>query len=355
MVGAAFAACLLSIGVADGATATSAQQHPDAPRDGRVEGSARGPQLDIAKTVNPNPMTVGAEAEYVITVTNSGDTDAADVVVTDQLDSAVQPGDLPADCSADGRTVTCGGEGTTVPAGESVRFTVPVTTSSDLADGTNIVNSATVDSATPGASGDSTRLVAQARTLTNVVITKDGPATVSPDGTVTYTLTTTNQGPSDAVDVTLQDATNGQLTTIESASSVCDSGGLTVTCPLGTLEPGQSEVVTIMLSVTPDVPVGTVIPNCAEMYTGTRQTTTEDDRSCVETNVTPTDPTDPPTDPTDPPTDPTDPPTGPTEPPTEPTEPTDHPDEPKPPKPDPGDLPTAPEPTPNDGHLPVTG
>ncbi|SFT61557.1 conserved repeat domain-containing protein [Actinopolyspora lacussalsi subsp. righensis] len=320
------AACLLSIGVADGATATSAQQ--------RSEGSARSPQLDITKTVNPNPMTVGAEAEYVITVTNSGDTDAADVVVTDQLDSAVQPGDLPADCSADGRTVTCGGEGTTVPAGESVRFTVPVTTSSDLADGTNIANSATVDSSTPGASGDSTRLVSQARTLTNVAITKDGPATVSPDGTITYTLTTTNQGPSDAVDVTLQDATNGQLTTIESASSVCDSGGLTVTCPLGTPEPGQSEVVTITLRVNPDVPVGTVIPNCAEMYTGTRRTTTEDDRSCVETNVTPTDPTDPPTDP---------------------TEPTDHPEKPKPPKPDPGDLPTAPEPTSNDGHLPVTG
>ncbi|WP_170837260.1 DUF7507 domain-containing protein [Actinopolyspora xinjiangensis] len=354
------AACLLSVGTVTGAaTATPADRPGEGPGARQAEGSARSPRLDITKTVTPNPMTVGAEAEYVITVTNTGDTDAEDVVVTDQLDSGVRVGELPADCSVDGRTVTCGGAGTTVPAGESVRFTVPVTTDPGLADGTNIVNTAGVDSSTPGTSGDSTRLVSQARTLTNVEITKEGPATVSPDGTITYTLTTTNHGPSDAVDVTLHDATNGQLTTVESASGVCDSGGLTVTCPLGTLRPGRSEVVTITVSVNPDLPAGTVIPNCAEMYTGTRQTTTEDDRSCVETEVTPTepppDPTDPPPEPSDPPPEPSEPPPEPTDPPPEPTDSNGPPTDTQEPKPGPDELPQAPEPSPSEGHLPVTG
>ncbi|KGI80288.1 hypothetical protein IL38_17650 [Actinopolyspora erythraea] len=100
------AACLLSVGTVTGAaTATPAERPAEGPGARQTEGSARSPQLDITKTVNPNPMTVGAEAEYVITVTNTGDTDAEDVVVTDQLDSGVRGRELPADCSVDGRTV----------------------------------------------------------------------------------------------------------------------------------------------------------------------------------------------------------------------------------------------------------
>lgn len=55
--------------------------------------------------------------------------------------------------------------------------------------------------------------------------------------TVSAAIAVTNHGPSEAVDVTVEDETNGNLTTITDRPDECPGGGLTLTCPLGTLEP----------------------------------------------------------------------------------------------------------------------
>lgn len=150
---------------------------------------ARAANLQISKVVSPEPLIIGGEATYVVTVTNTGDTSATGVTVTDELDANVAPGSPGAGCSADGQVVTCGGSGLIIPVGESQEFTIPVTVGSGLPDGTNIVNNPAVTA--DNASSASTRLVSQAQTSTDVEITKSGPVLVNPDGTISYDVEVT--------------------------------------------------------------------------------------------------------------------------------------------------------------------
>ncbi|MFI6519094.1 COG1361 S-layer family protein [Spirillospora sp. NPDC050679] len=249
--------------------------------------AARDADLKVTKTVSPDPMVIGAQAVYTVTVTNGGDRAASDVTVTDTLPDRVTAGALPGDCTLIGRQATCGGPGTTVPAGGSVVYRIPVTVDPALADGTNLTNRADVTTSSSGARTGGTQLISQTRTRTDVEITKTGPAEVAPDGTITYTLAVTNHGPSDAVDVTVQDPTNGNLTDIVDLPPECPASGLTVTCPLGTLGPGETKVLTFTVKVDHGVGQGTAIQNCAMVYTGSRETNMDNNKSCMGTTVGP--------------------------------------------------------------------
>lgn len=239
--------------------------------------------LQITASVSPNPMVIGDSATYTVTVTNSGSDNADNATVTITLDSNVTIGTLPDGCTASGQVVTCGGTGTTVAAGGTLTYQIPVTVDSSLSDGTNITMRASVSSSS--AQTQQTQLISQAQTLTDVEITKTAPATVNADGTITYTLTVTNKGPSDAVNVTVQDPTNGNLTTITSLPTECPASGLTVTCALGTLTAGEAKTFDFIVKVNSGVSDGTVINNCATVYTGTRESDTDNNISCVETTV----------------------------------------------------------------------
>ncbi|MBO2453191.1 DUF11 domain-containing protein [Actinomadura barringtoniae] len=252
-----------------------------------VTREARNANLQVTKSVSPDPMTIGAEAVYTVTVTNSGDSAASDVTVTDALPSEVTVGTAPSGCAVSGQKVTCGGTGVSVPAGGSITYQIPVTVDPSLSDGTNLTSRADVSTSTPGAQAQGTQLISQTRTLTDVEITKTGPATVNPDGTITYTIKVVNHGPSDAVDVTVQDPTNGNLTTIVDLPAECPASGLTVTCPLGRLGPGETKTFTFTVKVNAGVNDGTSIANCAMVYTGSRETDTDNNNSCMDTIVGP--------------------------------------------------------------------
>ncbi|MFJ9180042.1 hypothetical protein [Streptomyces sp. NPDC102360] len=258
--------------------AASASPQERAPR-------AAGP-LRLEKTVAPDPLTVGGKGVYTLVVTNTGDESAHDVTVTDNLDSHLSTGEgLPGSCTASGSTVTCGGSGTDLAPGASATYEIPVTVDPSTTDGTNIVNHATASSSDAQSAEAQTITIAQ--TQTNVKLTKTGPATVDPDGSYDYTFTVTNEGPSDAVDVTVEDNTDGLDLDIQDLPSECPPSGTTITCPLHTLAPGEEHTFTVRVHAHDDVPAGTVIPNCADVYTGSRETVTTDNHSCTTTAVTP--------------------------------------------------------------------
>ncbi|MDT0303211.1 COG1361 S-layer family protein [Streptomonospora wellingtoniae] len=243
------------------------------------------PVLGISKSVSPNPMIAGDEATYTVTVTNSGDEAAEDVTVTDTLDGDLDFASSP-DCTASGQVVTCGGDGTTIAPGGSATYQITVRVDPGVSDGTNITNPA--EAAASNAQGARTQNIAQTQTLTDVEITKTGdPATVNPDGTITYTIVVTNNGPSDAVEVFVQDPTNGNLTTIESLPGRCPPSGLAISCDLGTLAPGDAVELEVTVSVNPGVAPGTEIVNCATVYTGSRESDTGNNDSCATTVVGP--------------------------------------------------------------------
>ncbi len=155
---------------------------------------------------------------------------------------------LPSGCTSCGQTVTC--TEATIPAGGSVAYDIPVKVSPSLSDGTNISLQGLVSSA--DAPSTNTQLMVPAFTQADVAIEKTGLAMVAPDGTITYTITVTNHGPSNAPSVTWHDPTDGNLTTI--TSYPCGNTSLTVTCDPGTLAAGVSRAFTITVQVNPGVP-----------------------------------------------------------------------------------------------------
>lgn len=245
--------------------------------------------LAMTSSVSPSPLVVGETAIYTVTVQNTGTAAAANVVTTLPFDPAgavsVDSSALPSGCASAGQTVTC--TAATIPDGGSVSYTIPVTVLPSVSDGTNIALRGTA-TATGGLTA-STDLITQAFTQVDVEITKSGPAIVSPGGTITYTITVTNNGPSDAATVNWTDPTNGNLTTI--TSYPCGNTGLTVTCQVGTMAPGQTHVYHLTVKVNDDVPAGAVITNCATVDTGTRpETNPDNNNSCTDTYVDPVTP-----------------------------------------------------------------
>lgn len=240
--------------------------------------------LAISASVSPSPLVIGSPAVYTVTVSNTGNAAATNVTTTLPFEPSggLTFGALPATCAASGLTVTC--MEATIPAGGSVIYQIPVTIAPSLHDGTNIVLRARA-SAT-GVPAATTDLITQAFTRVDVEIDKAGPATVSPGGTITYTITVTNHGPSDAATVTWHDPMDGNQVTIDGYP--CGNTGLTVSCSVGTMAPGETRTFTITATVKPNLPDGTVITNCAVVYTGTSpETNTDNNQSCLDTTVGP--------------------------------------------------------------------
>ncbi len=252
---------------------------------GMVPGAEDTAALAVSASVSPSPLVIGDPAVYTVTVNNTGEAAATGVTTTLPFTPAgglTIGSPLPAGCAASGLTVTC--TEAAIPAGGSVTYQVPVTILPGVSDGTNIVLRA--EASATGVPAATTNLITQAFTRVDVEIDKTGPATVSPGGTITYTITVTNHGPSDAATVTWHDPMDGNQVTIDGFP--CGDTGLTVSCSIGTMAPGETRTFTITGTVNPDLPDGTVITNCAVVYTGTSPDTVPDNnQSCVTTIVAP--------------------------------------------------------------------
>jgi len=174
--------------------------------------------LAITKTDGVTTATPGGSVTYTITASNAGPSNAPGATVTDTF-----PASLTATWTcvgAGGGTCTASGSGNisdtvNLPAGGSVTYTASASISSS-ATGT-LSNTATVSAPggvtdpTPGnnSATDTDTLSASA----DLAITKtDGVTTVTPGGSVTYTITASNAGPSSAVGGTVADTFPAVLT-----------------------------------------------------------------------------------------------------------------------------------------------
>ena len=105
--------------------------------------------LHIAMTALPSSVAAGAQVSYTITVTNTGASPAAQVVVTDQLPASLSL----VSCQAEGSA--CGGSSSSPTAtfaslapGASAAVTIVASAGCGVVDHSSIVNSATVTAAT---------------------------------------------------------------------------------------------------------------------------------------------------------------------------------------------------------------
>ncbi|MGV9377537.1 hypothetical protein ACWDRB_17060 [Nonomuraea sp. NPDC003707] len=137
------------------------------------------PDLRIIGTVSPEPMVIGGESVYSVTVTNAGDRAAQNVTVIDTLDRNAIPGPIPDDCALirHGGAVACGGPGLTLPAGQSVSYEIPVMIDPGVPEGAHVLNRAEVTAW--GMGSGTTRMVSPTRARVG-----GRPEAAGPDGAV---------------------------------------------------------------------------------------------------------------------------------------------------------------------------
>lgn len=118
-------------------------------------------------------------------------------------------------------------------------------------------------------------------------ITKtDSPDPVTAGGNLTYTLTATNNGPSDATGVKVTDTLPAGVTFVPATSSPgCAVAGNIVTCDLGDLANGASATVTIDVTVDSTSACASILTNTAEVSSNEPDSDSTNNTAITDTAV----------------------------------------------------------------------
>ena len=205
-----------------------------------------GPEADllITKSSTPNPYVPGAGFTYTITVTNSGLSDVVNARVQDALPAAISG--FGWTCTPNGAGASCGttnGTGNidaliTLPVGVGINVTFSVTGTMPSGTTGSLVNTASVsvpagttDTDMDNNSATDTATAASSAPSADSSITKSDSATEAvPGNSITYTITVTNNGPSDVTGATVNDTMPATLTSVTwtctaSSGSSCTASG----------------------------------------------------------------------------------------------------------------------------------
>jgi uncharacterized repeat protein (TIGR01451 family) len=220
-----------------------------------TETTTLSPEIDlrITKTDSADPVIAGGSLTYTIIVTNDGPSTATNVNVSDTIPTGMVFTSVTSTqgTASQASGVVTGALGTLAPAA-SATITLVV----GVSNGTrgDITNTATV-TATETEVSTANNSASATTTITpsvDLVITKtDSADPVAAGGTLTYTLTVVNNGPSEATNVVVTDNLPTGLTFTSgntTAGSVSNVGN-NVTATVGTLASGATATITINATV----------------------------------------------------------------------------------------------------------
>ena len=243
--------------------------------------------ISVIKTGNPNPVDRGEMLNFTMEVSNSGPSNAENVILSD----IVPPSITGVEFSIDGGLTWNPWTGSyiigTLANGSSRTILIRGIVSS-TATGT-ITNTATVASTTPDPNPDnntSTVIIEVSAISADVSVVKtSNPNPVIPGETLTYTILVSNAGPSSAENVVLSDIIPSSI--IGAEFSV--DGGLTwnpwtSSYNIGTLQNGSSRTILIRGTVSPTA-TGT-ITNTARVASTTPDPNPDNNTSTTNTEVT---------------------------------------------------------------------
>jgi len=233
-----------------------------------VEASAT---VTVAKTGTGIPVA-GADFTWTIMVTNAGPSTARSVVVTDSLPAAVAFVSSTPACAAVGADITC--ELGDLAVGSHV-VTLVGHVAPDAA-GSSLSNTATVTSTTADPGPEEGRSSTDTRTVgsdVRLALTKTVVGTVVEGRPVTYLLTLTNQGTSDAAEAQIADgipAGQSVVSVTPSADGECTAGSgqpPVWTCAWAALPGGDAVTATLVVTLDPTTTAGASIANTASART----------------------------------------------------------------------------------------
>jgi large repetitive protein len=247
----------------------------------------------------PATINAGSNASYTITITNNGPDTATGPQFADTLPSQstfvsiVQNTGPAASCTHLGSTAGCSWG--TLANGVSAQFTLTIAVPNSVPDGTVLTNTVTASSSStdPNSANDTASTSASVIGNTDLSVTKNGQASVGAGGNITYTITVSNAGPSNANTVQLTDTLPANTTFVSNTQTSgpafgctnpsVGSGG-TITCNLASLAVGASASFTLVIKTAGNV-AGTV-SNTANVSTTTNDTNPANNSSTASTNVT---------------------------------------------------------------------
>ncbi|MBV9467892.1 MAG: CHRD domain-containing protein, partial [Abitibacteriaceae bacterium] len=252
---------------------------------GEIRGQFVLPNVTIAKT-GPASVLAGSNITYTLAITNNGLGYAQSVTLSDVLPAGVtfvsqsQPAVGPQfNLLNTGNTIS--DTIAILAPGASQTITVVAAIPANAAAGSTLSNTATVTTAsfdpniaTNGTSTVNTTVNTQADLSVNIT----GPATAIPGSDVTYTITQTNNGPSDAQST----GVFGTLPSHTSLVSFTQSSGPANGAPL---PPGGTQTFTLVIYIDPATPSGTILPIPANTFSTTSDTNSANNQSTFNTTV----------------------------------------------------------------------
>jgi uncharacterized repeat protein (TIGR01451 family) len=257
--------------------------------------------LSVSKSDSPDPVIAGTSITYTLDFATGGPSDAQNVSITDAVPAGTTFVSATAPAGWSTMSPAVGGTGNVVftksaaVSGEMGTFTIVVNVNASALDGSIITNTATVtsDAADPDSADNTATTTTTVNTLADLSITKtDSPDPVDPGSDITYTITITNAGPSDAQTVSLSDSVPAN-TTFVSAMQTSGPAFTLTTPPVGgtgsldataaTLAAGASATFTFVVNVDPATADGTLLSNTA---TATATTTDPDSANNTDTETT---------------------------------------------------------------------
>jgi uncharacterized repeat protein (TIGR01451 family) len=258
--------------------------------------------LAVTKT-GPATAFAGNMISWTITITNNGPDAQVAAMLDDTLPagttfvSLVQNTGPGASCSDPGAgnvgSVNCSFP--TLGSGVSAQFTLTATINPAFTGSLSNTATAFGTNADTNPNNNSATAVTAVTASADVSVVKTGPSTANAGTNITYTIVVTNNGPSNAANVSLTDAVPANTTFVSESQTTgptfsCvnpPSGGTgTVTCTIASLAPvPTSATFSITVHINPGA-IGAAIGNTANVTTTTPDTNPGNNTSSVVTTGT---------------------------------------------------------------------
>jgi len=241
------------------------------------------PNVWVQKT-GPATILVSDVLSYTLTYANDGSAGAAAVQVVDTLPSGLSyRSATPAPSVVSGQVLTWNLG--TLAVGAQGRISVVVQSSSSLASGTALTNTAQITTTTPGDDpSDNTSTATTTALAPDLSIRKsDGVALVQPGDLLTYTLTIHNSGPITATNVLLTELP--PLPIVDPAWTVQGDGSYTQL--IGALGPGATITRSVTIQLPNPLPLAlqSQIANVARVRTPCCADPTPEDTTSTDTDT----------------------------------------------------------------------
>ena len=245
--------------------------------------------LSIVKRAAAPTVRVFQDMTYTLTVANAGPNDATAVAVSDAVPAGFVFVSADPSCTFDAGTASVACAIGDLANGASTDVTITLRPQAPNA-GQTVRNTATVtgDQPDPDLRDNTSGADVDVEPEADLAIVKSASAaTVPAGGTVTYTLLVSNDGPSTAPAVVVEDPLPAGVTVVDTSPSqgTCAVVAGGVTCRFGALAAGGSAQATITATVAANA-AGTTLVNEASVVGGIFDPRLQNNSSTVSTTVT---------------------------------------------------------------------